>query len=78
MPRRRISRPTSLRDLAVPVRRYSVCLPTADNLIMDTIKGFLHTMDASVDDFAKRVRADPKLANGFNAFGLSQGNNIIR
>jgi len=62
----------------IALNTYSVCLPTADNLIMDTIKGFLHTMDASVDDFAKRVRADPKLANGFNAFGLSQGNNIIR
>jgi len=35
-------------------------------------------MDASVEYFAKRVKADPKLASGFDAFGLSQGNNIIR
>jgi hypothetical protein len=34
-------------------------------------------MDKSVDIFAKAVRADPKLAKGFNAFGLSQGNNLI-
>ena len=40
--------------------------------------GFLKNMDASVDEFAKRVKSDPKLAGGFNAFGLSQGNNLIR
>jgi len=57
---------------------YSVCIPTGDNLITDTINGFLLNMDKSVDVFAKKVRADPKLAGGFNAFGLSQGNNVIR
>ena len=57
---------------------YAVCIPTADSRIMDTIDGFLKTMDASVDEFARRVRADPKLAGGFNAMGLSQGNNLIR
>ena len=35
-------------------------------------------MDASVDVFAEKVAADPELAGGFNAFGLSQGNNLIR
>jgi palmitoyl-protein thioesterase len=35
-------------------------------------------MDSSVDVFAAKVKADPNLANGFNAFGLSQGNNLIR
>ena len=57
---------------------YSVCIPTGDNVITDTINGFLLNMDASVDVFAKAVRADPKLAGGFNAIGLSQGNNLIR
>merc|ERR1719313_318406 len=57
---------------------YSVCIPTGDNVISDTLNGFLLNMDKSVDVFAKKVRADPKLANGFNAFGLSQGNNLIR
>ncbi len=28
--------------------------------------------------FAAKVRADPKLAKGFDAYGLSQGNNVIR
>jgi palmitoyl-protein thioesterase len=40
--------------------------------------GFLLNMDANVDVFAEKVRADPKLANGFNCIGLSQGNNICR
>ena len=57
---------------------YSTCKPTADSWLMDTIDGFLKNMDASVDEFAKRVKADPKLAGGFNALGLSQGNNLIR
>ena len=57
---------------------YSTCVPTADGWLMDTIDGFLKNMDKSVDFFAAKVKADPKLANGFNAFGLSQGNNVIR
>merc|ERR1712086_1012832 len=57
---------------------YSTCIPTGGNWITDTIGGFLKNMDASVEFFAKKVKADPKLANGFDAFGLSQGNNVIR
>ena len=45
---------------------------------MDTINGFLMTMDKSIDVFAQKIKADPKLANGFNALGLSQGNSLIR
>jgi len=57
---------------------YATCIPTADSHLMDTIDGFLKNMDKSVEFFAKKVKADPKLANGFDAFGLSQGNNVIR
>ena len=57
---------------------YSTCKPTGDNVLMDTINGFLMNMDKSVDEFAKRVKADPKLKGGFNAMGLNQGNNLIR
>eukprot|EP00040_Diaphanoeca_grandis_P038720 m.257178 g.257178 ORF g.257178 m.257178 type:complete len:355 (+) comp35032_c0_seq1:67-1131(+) len=56
---------------------YATCIPTGDNDIEDTLAGFLLNMDKSVEVFARKVRADPKLANGFNAFGLSQGNNLI-
>jgi hypothetical protein len=57
---------------------YSVCVPTGDDQASDTINGFVMNMNANVDEFAKRVRNDPLLANGFNAVGLSQGNNVIR
>jgi len=39
---------------------------------------FFTTMDAQVDYFAKEVRADANLKNGFNAVGYSQGNLVIR
>ena len=32
----------------------------------------------SFSDSLLGASRDPKLANGFNAFGLSQGNNLIR
>ncbi len=57
---------------------YSVCIPTGDTRLQDTLNGFFLSMDASVDVFAEKVRADSNLANGFNCVGLSQGNNICR
>ena len=51
---------------------YAVCVPTGDNVVSDTINGFLMNMDKSVDVFAKKIQADPKLAGGFNAVGFSQ------
>merc|ERR1719265_2245947 len=44
----------------------------------DQSNGFFMTMDDEVDQFARVVRADPKLAGGFNAIGFSQGNAVIR
>lgn len=57
---------------------YSVCIPTGETRLEDTINGFLLNMNANVDVFAEKVRADPQLASGFNCVGLSQGNNICR
>merc|ERR550539_1313918 len=56
----------------------SICIPTGNNRISDTNNGFFMTMDANVDEWAKRVRADKNLANGFHAIGFSQGNSVIR
>ena len=58
--------------------QYATCIPIGDNQHEDTIHGYLLSMDASIDIFAKKVKADPKLQKGFNAVGFSQGNNIIR
>lgn len=44
----------------------------------DQKNGFLMTMDEQVDQFARVVKADPKLQSGFNAVGFSQGNTVIR
>jgi palmitoyl-protein thioesterase len=44
----------------------------------DQSNGFFMTMDQQVDQFARVVRADPQLKNGFNAMGMSQGNTLIR
>uniref|UniRef100_A0A7S1CYF3 Palmitoyl-protein thioesterase 1 n=1 Tax=Cyclophora tenuis TaxID=216820 RepID=A0A7S1CYF3_CYCTE len=57
---------------------YSVCVPTGKNQAEDTNNGYFLNMDASVEIFAANIRKDPKLANGFHAIGLSQGNNVIR
>lgn len=57
---------------------YAVCVPGGNNDISDTLSGFLVNMNKNVDIFAEKVRADPKLAGGFNAIGLSQGNSVIR
>lgn len=39
---------------------------------------FVTPMQQQVDEFAKVVQADPKLANGFNVVGLSQGGLVVR
>lgn len=57
---------------------YSVCIPTGKDQSEDTNNGFFLNMDATVDVFAEAVQNDPKLQNGFNAIGFSQGNNVIR
>lgn len=57
---------------------YAKCVPTAGNIITDTIDGFLKNMDKSLDYFATKIKEDPKLAKGFNAVGFSQGNSLIR
>jgi palmitoyl-protein thioesterase len=57
---------------------YATCIPTGDTETEDTKNGYFLNMDASVDVFASKVKADPKLKGGFHAIGFSQGNNIIR
>jgi palmitoyl-protein thioesterase len=57
---------------------YSTCVPIGANQRDDTTNGYFLNMDAHVDIFAQTVQADPKLKNGFQAIGFSQGNNVIR
>jgi palmitoyl-protein thioesterase len=52
---------------------YSVCSNVANGL-----SSIMTVLDKQLDEFTQSIRADPKLANGFNAVGLSQGNLVIR
>ncbi len=52
--------------------------PLIHHLITDMMGSFIQTMDMEVDSFAAAVKADPKLAGGFNAIGYSQGALTIR
>jgi palmitoyl-protein thioesterase len=68
------------RDVGKHVGAYARCVPTGDNWVTDTINGFLKNMDASVDVFAAKIKADPQFASApeINAMGFSQGNSLIR
>jgi len=57
---------------------YSVCVPTGEGRVKDTLNGFLMNMDDNVDALAAAVLADPEISTGFNCVGLSQGNNLCR
>lgn len=57
---------------------YATCVPTGDTQAEDTSNGYFLNMDKSVDVFAAKIAADPKLQHGFHAVGFSQGNNVIR
>jgi len=46
--------------------------------VADGMDSFFTLMGDQVDQFAAAVRKDPKLAKGFNAVGLSQGNLVVR
>jgi palmitoyl-protein thioesterase len=52
---------------------YSVCSTVADG-----VSSITTVLDKQIDEFTASVRADPKLANGFTAVGLSQGNLVLR
>jgi len=57
---------------------YVTNIALGSNRAQDAGNTFFLNMDGEVEQFADRVRADPRLLNGFNAIGYSQGNLIIR
>jgi len=50
----------------------------SDCMSDDSANGYLMPMDKQVEQFARVVRADSQLADGFHAIGFSQGNMLIR
>lgn len=57
---------------------YVLNVQIGENSLADILNGFIMNLNDQVDYFANVVRSDPKLANGFNAIGYSQGNILIR
>ncbi|ETI36984.1 hypothetical protein F441_16860 [Phytophthora nicotianae CJ01A1] len=57
---------------------YVANVQLGDSVAEDVQNSFFVTMNNQTDMFAKIVREDPHLANGFNAAGFSQGNLLIR
>ena len=66
------------RLVSARTKSVAVCVGAGPTQAADTINTFATTMDAQVEYFAQTVRADARLAKGFNALGLSQGNLVIR
>lgn len=68
---------TGMKNLAASVTKaygvYSVSVDVANGF-----SSYTETMDVQVKEFAEAVRADPKLKDGFNLVGLSQGAVIAR
>jgi len=58
--------------------QYSTCIATGNSKISDTADGFFMNMNKNVEVFAQKIRADPKLKDGFNCVGFSQGNSLCR
>jgi len=49
-----------------------------DNIEDDESNGFLMNINNQIDFACKQLKADPKLAGGFNAIGFSQGGQFLR
>jgi len=49
-----------------------------DNIVTDTLAGFLANTNDKVAQACKAIAEDPKLANGYNAIGFSQGAQFLR
>jgi palmitoyl-protein thioesterase len=64
--------------IAQHMNAYAVCIPTGSSFASDTASGYLTGVEEAVDRFAKGIQADPKLAQGFDAVGFSQGNTLVR
>mmetsp|Transcript_11996 Transcript_11996/g.11552 ORF Transcript_11996/g.11552 Transcript_11996/m.11552 type:complete len:424 (+) Transcript_11996:227-1498(+) len=57
---------------------YATCINIGDNAIDEIFNTVFLNMEKSVDEFARKIRANPKFSNGFNAIAFSQGNPVIR
>lgn len=57
---------------------YVNSLEIGDNIEQDTLNGFFMNANDQVDIAYNQIKSDPKLANGYNAMGFSQGGQFLR
>lgn len=57
---------------------YVKSLMIGSNIETDTLNGFFKDTNEQIDFVHEAIKADPKLANGFNAIGFSQGGQFLR
>jgi len=57
---------------------YVHSLMIGDTIEGDEYNGFFMNVNDQIDLAAKKIAADPKLKNGFNAIGFSQGSQFLR
>ncbi|KAF2899015.1 hypothetical protein ILUMI_07162 [Ignelater luminosus] len=63
--------------LALP-RVHVHSLQIGNNIIEDTLNGFLMHPDKQIEIACNAIKSDPLLANGYNAIGYSQGAQFLR
>ncbi|KAL8561741.1 Palmitoyl-protein thioesterase 1 [Nucella lapillus] len=57
---------------------YVRSLEIGSNIVEDTENGFLMNVNKQITMVCAKIKADPKLASGFNAIGFSQGGQFWR
>eukprot|EP00794_Sanderia_malayensis_P004811 gene4811-5441_t len=57
---------------------YVRSLMVGDNVMQDVENGFLLNANTQVEMVCKKLATDPKLKNGYNAMGFSQGGQFLR
>lgn len=57
---------------------YVHSLQIGNNVEQDTLNGFFMNANDQVDFAYNLIKSDPKLANGYNAIGFSQGGQFLR
>lgn len=57
---------------------YVNSLMIGSNVIEDTVNGFLKNVNEQISEVCETIRNDPKLKDGYNAIGFSQGSQFLR
>jgi len=58
--------------------QYVHSIMVVTTVVEDEYNGFLMNINEQVDEVCAQLKADPKLAGGFNAVGFSQGGQFLR